>query len=52
MDLNKTKDKEGNNLLCFAVQSGYFEIVELLIKNGIPINARNVIMLYDDGIVL
>jgi len=42
MDLNAIDDKEKNNLLNFAVQSGYYEIVELLIKNGLPINTKNV----------
>ena len=44
LDLNETFDKEGNNLLSFAVQSGYYEICELLIKNGLPINTTNVSM--------
>lgn len=42
LDLNNTFDREGNNLLSFAVQSGYFEICDLLTKNGLPINTRNV----------
>ena len=42
MELNAIDDKEKNNLLNFAVQSGYYEIVELLIKNGLPINTKNV----------
>ena len=42
MELNAIDDKERNNLLNFAVQSGYYEIVELLIKNGLPINTKNV----------
>ena len=41
LELNIIKDKEENNLLSVAVQSGYFEICELLIKNGLPINAKN-----------
>ncbi|TNV71845.1 hypothetical protein FGO68_gene2031 [Halteria grandinella] len=41
LELNNTFDREGNNLLSFAVQSGYYEICELLIKNGLPINTRN-----------
>ena len=44
MELNAIDDKEKNNLLNFAVQSGYYEIVELLIKNGLPINTKNVSM--------
>lgn len=42
LELNIIKDKEENNLLSVAVQSGYFEICELLIKNGLPINCKNV----------
>jgi len=42
MELNGIIDKEKNNLLNFAVQSGYYDIVELLIKNGLPINSKNV----------
>lgn len=45
LELNNTLDREGNNLLSFAVQSGYYEICELLIKNGLPINTRNVIQI-------
>lgn len=42
LDLNNTYDDEANNLLSFAVQSGYFDICDLLVKNGLPINTRNV----------
>jgi|LauGreDrversion4_2_1035121.scaffolds.fasta_scaffold242640_1 hypothetical protein len=42
LELNIIKDKEENNLLSVAVQSGYYEICELLIKNGLPINSKNV----------
>ena len=42
MELNAIVDKEQNNLLNFAVQSGYYDMVELLIKNGLPINNKNV----------
>ena len=53
LDLNNTYDKEENNLLSFAVQSGYFEICDLLIKNGLPINTRNVrlIYLYNNNVI-
>ena len=42
MELTGIIDKEKNNLLNFAVQSGYYDIVELLIKHGLPINSKNV----------
>lgn len=42
MELVRYKDKEQNNLLSFAVQCGYYDIAELLIKNGLPINTKNV----------
>jgi ankyrin repeat protein len=42
MELNAIVDDHLNNLLNFAVQSGYYEIVELLIKSGLPINTKNV----------
>ena len=53
LDLNNTYDKEENNLLSFAVQSGYFEICDLLIKNGLPINTRNVRLkyLYNNNVI-
>ena len=35
-------DRQGNNILCFAVQHGNLDICELLIKSGIPINNQNV----------
>jgi hypothetical protein len=43
MELVRYKDKEQNNLLSFTVQCGYYDIAELLIKNGLPINTKNVI---------
>jgi hypothetical protein len=42
LELNNIKDQEKNNLLSFAVQCGFYEICELLIKNGLPINVENV----------
>ena len=42
LDLNKIMDKENNNLLSIAVQSGYFGICLVFIRNGLPINIKNV----------
>jgi ankyrin repeat protein len=39
--LGRTHDKEGNTLLHHAARSSYHEMVKLLIKNKIDVNARN-----------
>lgn len=51
LDLNNTFDDEQNNLLSFSVQSGYFDICDLLVKNGLPINTRNVSFIIIDYIL-